>query len=106
VSLGIPNVRLLKGEELAKELPESLGAKLAIAMDGQAQFNAYSFCTELAKKINGDGCDVFEHARVLTVEDHPLSQGKPHDVELESGGSLTADQVRGGFRRGGGVGAL
>jgi nitrite reductase/ring-hydroxylating ferredoxin subunit len=82
-------VELLESEELNKEIPESVGAKLGIRFGNQAQFNSYKYCTELCKKIEGDGSNVFEESRVDGIK-----EDKPHRIDLSQlNSSITSDLV-------------
>lgn len=80
---------LLNGDQLAEELPASINARLAISFPDQAQFNAYKYCTELAKHIHGQDCSVFENSRVFHVD-----QGRPHVLHInENNAKVTANHV-------------
>ncbi|KAL6068389.1 EF-hand calcium-binding domain-containing protein 3 [Balamuthia mandrillaris] len=61
--------------------------RAAIRVENQAQFNSYAYCLGLARAVQGEGCDVYEHSRVQTV-----SEASPHRVVTEDG-SIEADYV-------------
>eukprot|EP00899_Mesostigma_viride_P010650 jgi/Mesvir1/19587/Mv09889-RA.1 len=79
-------------KELAKELPPSLHAKAAVRFDQQAQFNSYQYCIGLCQHIFGDGSDVYENTRVLSVTDD--SPEGPHEISLVDGeAKIATDHV-------------
>lgn len=61
--------------------------KGAVKFANQARFNASRYCHELANRIKGDGCYVFEQSKVTSVKD-----GTPTRVKTEYG-SVTAKHV-------------
>ncbi|HYF25052.1 MAG TPA: FAD-binding oxidoreductase, partial [Baekduia sp.] len=59
------------------ELPWPVRA--AVRFDDQAQFHPHSYCLALARAVDGDGSQVFEHTRALDVAD-----GSPCVVQTET----------------------
>lgn len=87
--LGIP-CSVLDQHILGGELPHSIGATLGLSFPGQAQFNSYKYCTELAKHIAGGSCMVFEGSLVHDIEQSTT----PHRINLPANqASIHADQV-------------
>lgn len=62
--------------------------KAGIRFDDQATFNPLSYVLALADRIEGDGSYVFEHSRVLAVDD-----GEPCLLHFENGSTLRAADV-------------
>ena len=89
VTIGVP-CAIRTGEELAKELPATLGAMCGVEYPDQAQFNPHRFCQELCRHIDGDGSRVFENTRVIDIE----TTASPKTIRLESGhGPIQAEFV-------------
>jgi glycine/D-amino acid oxidase-like deaminating enzyme/nitrite reductase/ring-hydroxylating ferredoxin subunit len=61
--------------------------KAAIVVENQAQFNPLLFVQQLAGKIQGKGCRIYEHSQVLKIED-----GKTCTVHTDKG-SIQARNV-------------
>jgi len=60
----------------------------AVVMTGQAQFHPRRYLLPLVATLPGDGSGVFEHTRVVGVDD-----GRPCRVATEAGPVVTADDV-------------
>ncbi len=75
------------GASLTKDVPLPFPVELALRFEDQAQFHPREYLLPLAARIDGDGCQVHEHTRVLEVND-----GKPCSVVTEHG-TITADDV-------------
>jgi glycine/D-amino acid oxidase-like deaminating enzyme/nitrite reductase/ring-hydroxylating ferredoxin subunit len=72
-SLGLP-------AEYLDAAPIAVPVAGAMRFSNQAQFNPRRYASGLAEAVDGDGSAVFEHTRVLDVED-----GEPCRVETELG---------------------
>lgn len=59
----------------------------AVGLADQLQLHPLRYATGLAAAVDGDGCHVFEHSRVLDVR-----EGRPCRVAT-AGGTVTADRV-------------
>lgn len=59
----------------------------AVRLDDQVVFHPVKYVRGLAERVDGDGCRVYEHSRVLRVED-----GDPVRVRTEAG-TVVADRV-------------
>eukprot|EP00899_Mesostigma_viride_P012154 jgi/Mesvir1/2093/Mv16625-RA.1 len=85
---------LIGTDELLKEFPASLYPKIAVRFNNQAQFDSYKYCVELARHIPGDGCEVYEAARVVDVSDPVLGREEPHTLTIaDAPTKLTGDKV-------------
>lgn len=62
--------------------------KAGIRFDDQATFNPLSYVLGLAERVDGDDSYVFEHSRVLAIDD-----GEPCILHFENGATLRAGQV-------------
>lgn len=59
----------------------------ALRLDDQIEFQPVQYATGLARAVHGDGCEVFEHSRALT-----LDEGSPCRVTTAEG-AIRADHV-------------
>ncbi|HMA16730.1 MAG: FAD-dependent oxidoreductase [Bacteroidota bacterium] len=73
--------------ELVDSAPLPGGLLGAVRFADQAQFHPCKYIAGLARSVEGDGCHVFEHTRVLDIQ-----SGRPLRVET-AGGTITADEV-------------
>lgn len=86
--LGMP-AEYLEGSQLT-ELPHSIKPLAGVKFHNQAELNAYKFCVQLARHIDGDGCKVFESSMVSSVSDSK----QPHEIVADSDqGKLHATHV-------------
>jgi glycine/D-amino acid oxidase-like deaminating enzyme/nitrite reductase/ring-hydroxylating ferredoxin subunit len=60
----------------------------ALRLDGQLQFHPHKLLTALARDLVRRGSAVYEHSRVVTVD-----EGEPCVVMTENGGSVAAEHV-------------
>jgi glycine/D-amino acid oxidase-like deaminating enzyme/nitrite reductase/ring-hydroxylating ferredoxin subunit len=72
--------------ELHDSAPISVQAMRALRIAGQAQFQPLEYLRQLALRIGGEECLIFENARVTAVEDAPCVVHTTH-------ASVQADQV-------------
>jgi len=52
------------------KIPLPFEIKAAVRFDDQAQFHPLKYLFELTKEIPGDGCSIFEHTKVVDVDDN------------------------------------
>jgi glycine/D-amino acid oxidase-like deaminating enzyme/nitrite reductase/ring-hydroxylating ferredoxin subunit len=71
-----------------ENIPLPFEVKGAVRFDGQARFHPRKYLLALAKKIEGDGSFIFEHSRVVDV-----NEGNPSIVITNQGKKITADNV-------------
>lgn len=57
--------------ELLPAAPIAIEAERALAIPGQAQFQPLDYVRQLAQRIGGADCLIFENTRVLAVDDQP-----------------------------------
>ncbi len=72
----------------SSQVPLPLPIKAAIRIEDQGEFHPLAYLSSLTAKIPGDGSHVFEHARVLNVD-----EGEPCRVHVADGPSLRATDV-------------
>ncbi len=60
----------IKGE-LTEQMPLSLPMKLALKMDGQAQFHPVKYLNAFVKALKQAGADIFEHAPAVDIQTAP-----------------------------------
>jgi glycine/D-amino acid oxidase-like deaminating enzyme/nitrite reductase/ring-hydroxylating ferredoxin subunit len=59
-----------------------------LRVEGQAQLDPLAYVLGLAARLSREGCHIFEHSRVLTID-----EGEPCRVHLEQGGVVTASRI-------------
>ncbi len=71
-----------------ENIPLPFKIKGAVKFDDQARFHPRKYLTALSKKIEGDGCFIFENTRVIDV-----NEGNPGAVVTDKGKKVTADNI-------------
>lgn len=71
-----------------ENIPLPFKVKGAVRFDDQARFHPRKYLLALAKKVEGDGSFIFEHSRVVDI-----NEGNPSTVITKQGKKVTADNV-------------
>lgn len=71
-----------------ENIPQPFGVKAAVRFEDQARFHPRKYLLALAKKVEGDGSFIFEHSRVVDI-----NEGNPSTVITNQGKKVTADNV-------------
>ena len=72
----------------SENAPLPFKIKAAVRFDGQARFHPRKYLLPLAKKISGDGSNIFENTRVIDI-----TEGSPCTILTNRGKKVTADNV-------------
>lgn len=70
------------------EVPLPFPTRAGLRVDGQGQIDPLAYVSGLALKVAEQGCQVFEQARVVAID-----EGEPCRVHLESGAAVTSSRV-------------
>ncbi len=71
-----------------ENIPLPFKVKGAVRFEDQARFHPRKYLLALAKKVEGDGSFIFEHSRVVDI-----NEGNPSTVVTKQGKKITADNV-------------
>jgi glycine/D-amino acid oxidase-like deaminating enzyme/nitrite reductase/ring-hydroxylating ferredoxin subunit len=71
-----------------EEIPLPLKIKAAVRFDKQAQFHPLKFLIPLAKKITNNGGQIFEHSRIVNIE-----EDNKYILTTSQGKKVTAEKV-------------
>ncbi len=74
--------------ELTTDVPLPFAVPGAVRLADQLQFQPVKYARGLAQRVHGDGCAVYEHTAVTSVE-----EGSPCRVTTETGETVTAEHV-------------
>jgi glycine/D-amino acid oxidase-like deaminating enzyme/nitrite reductase/ring-hydroxylating ferredoxin subunit len=70
------------------DVPLPFFTRAGLRVDGQAQLDPLAYVFGLARALPGDGCHIFERARVIAID-----EGEPCRVHLEGGGVVTSSRI-------------